>query len=82
KHFSTFYGLLNDIPELAPKNIDISSQRFNGKWQSVNGYTLGNVYTTYANFWYDGGIKCLILDTFLMAFISQIIYQIAFNNHS
>ena len=38
----------------------------------VNGYNLGNVYTTFYPFYYDNGIAGVVIYTALMAFIGEI----------
>ena len=78
-HFSTLYGLLNDLQRWIPYGTWIATQRFRGKWQFIDGKTLGNVYTTYANYWYDAGPIGVIIYTTLMAFLSQMLFQMALN---
>ena len=44
-------------------------------YRFVNGYSLGNVSTTFYGFLYDGGFWGIILFTTLMAFVCQIVFQ-------
>ena len=46
-------------------------------YRSVNGFNLGNVYTVFYPFIYDFGYKGLVLCTALMAFLSQMFYEIS-----
>lgn len=74
-HFSTLYGLLNDLQRWIPYGTWIATQRFRGKWQFIDGKTLGNVYTTYANYWYDAGPIGVIIYTTLMAFYRKCCFR-------
>ena len=44
-------------------------------FRSINGYNLGNVYTTFYPYIYDFGILGEIILVFIMAFISQFVYE-------
>lgn len=44
-------------------------------YRYVNGYLLGNCYTAYYYFLYDGGWLALIFEVMLMAIVSQLLYQ-------
>ncbi|MCR5794289.1 MAG: oligosaccharide repeat unit polymerase [Solobacterium sp.] len=46
-------------------------------YRSVNGFNLGNVYTVFYPFIYDFGYTGFVLCTALMAFLSQMIYEIS-----
>lgn len=53
-----------------------------GIFQYVNGYNLGNCYTTYFAYLYDGGVKALIFYETLMAAICQFIFHKAIKSSS
>lgn len=44
-------------------------------FRSVNGHTLGNVYTIFYSFMYDGGLLGVLLCTGLMAVICQFVFN-------
>ena len=44
-------------------------------YQAVGNYTLGNVYTIYYAFLYDGGYLAMVIYTFIMAVFNQFSYQ-------
>lgn len=46
-------------------------------FQTINGFSLGNVYTTFYQFIYDFGYLGVIVLVFVMALISQIVYECA-----
>lgn len=47
---------------------------------NLNGFNMGNVYTTFYMFVYDFGIKGVIVCTAFMAFISQLYYELVISN--
>lgn len=47
---------------------------------NLNGFNMGNVYTTFYMFIYDFGVKGVIGCTAVMAFISQIYYELVIGN--
>lgn len=47
----------------------------------LNGFNMGNVYTTFYMFLYDFGVIGVICCTAVMAFISQIYYELAIGNN-
>ena len=51
-------------------------------FQQINGFNLGNVYTTFYPYIYDFGYKGVALLTPLMAIISQIFYEQAIYKHN
>ena len=74
-HVSTFYRLLSDFSGFFEPIINIELQRFPSTWQFINGKTLGNVYTTYATFWYDLSGWGIPFYTILMALIFRVLYR-------
>ena len=62
-------------PKIGIKNYYYS---FDLPFKTVNGYSLGNVYTTFYQFIYDFGYFGVIILVFIMALISQIIYECGF----
>lgn len=75
RHCSTFVTIIKDIAECLPSTFNVQEQQFRFGWNYVNGNVLGNVYTTYAAFWYDLGGKGVIIFTSLIALISQLLYR-------
>ncbi len=73
-HASTFYSLLSDINGLF-SNIDLKYNSLPSRWNYIQGHSLGNVYTTFSNFWYDLRIFGVILYSALMALISQSLFK-------
>lgn len=66
---------INIITWLGPKTgLFPTTYKLDLPFQSINGFNLGNVYTTYYAFLYDFGYVGAVLLTALMAAISQIIY--------
>lgn len=47
---------------------------FDQQYRYVNGNWLGNIYTTFWAFLYDGGVTALVFYTLLMSFILQWVY--------
>lgn len=76
----TFYGFVKWIG----KYFGLSSTQLNYKLDSPfrfsNGYNLGNVNTTFYAFYYDFGVKGVIILTSIMAAFSQISYVKALKN--
>lgn len=51
-------------------------------YNRVGNYTLGNVYTTYYNFYYDGKMFGVVFFTLIMALVSIIIYNKSQNSRN
>lgn len=75
-HISVFSGLLNDLSGIISEDF-IASQKLPARWNYVNGNSLGNVYTTLSNYWYDMGWFGVILYSVLPAVIMYFIAKIA-----
>ncbi|WP_308557600.1 O-antigen polymerase [uncultured Lactobacillus sp.] len=74
----TFYSL---IPVLAKiKGITVNKYFLNIPFQMVNGYNLGNVYTTFYSWLYDFGYKGVPVLTAIMAVTSSVAYCFAIKN--
>lgn len=55
--------------------IDTAGYKLDLPFRRINGFNLGNVYTTFYPYIYDFGVIGLILLVGLMAFISQWVYE-------
>ena len=73
-HYSTIYGLLNDFSNYLSENY-IASQRLPVRWNYINGNSMGNVYTTFASFWYDMGWFGIFFLSLISAVIMYCIYR-------
>lgn len=68
-HYSTFSSALADLTKILSIKQDSTSYVFPGHWNFINGYNLGNVYTAFANYWYDFGIVGFFFYTVVEAMI-------------
>lgn len=68
--FRNKFGMAN-----ANYNLDLP-------YHTINGFNLGNVYTTFYPFIYDFGYVGLIVLTAIMAFLTQLSYEMARNSIS
>ena len=73
--FSTIYTLLVDLESIF--HVDFNSQNYYLKigWNFANGHSMGNVYTTYAPYYNDGGLIGVFIYVTFTAIISQLIYE-------
>lgn len=78
RHYSTIYGLLNDFSSFFTDEY-IASQKLPIRWNVINGNTLGNVYTTFSNYWYDLGWVGVWLLPMISAIIMHCLYKSAMN---
>ena len=69
----TLYALINWIG--SKFGIDSIVHTALGEWQSVGGKNLGNVYTTLASFYHDGGLIGVCFYSLLMALITMAFYN-------
>lgn len=74
---STFHSLYSDFEKyfgtIPPKEVELVHNEY-------NGHVLGNVYTTFYDFYADGGFITVILYSLLMSIISSYIYNKANEN--
>lgn len=56
-------------------NIPDFVYKFDLPFRELNGYSTGNVYTTFYAFFYDFGIVGVVALTALMAFVSRAVYE-------
>lgn len=75
--FITIYDFL-----IKHMHLNIQSYTLNLPFQIVNGFSLGNVYTTFYPWLYDFGYQGVFILTFVMATISEIIYEYALKSSS
>lgn len=66
--------LINAVNFLGRHGFSNLVHTFDLPYKNVNGHSLGNVYTAYYAYLYDGGIVGLIVFTSIMAAISQVCY--------
>lgn len=79
-HYSTFSSALADLTKILSLKLDLTSYIFPGHWNFINGYNLGNVYTTFANYWYDFGIVGFFFYTVVEAMIIGRLFSYAIDN--
>ena len=78
----TFVGIIGPLSRLFELNIPQYSLDL--PFKSINGYSLGNVYTTFYPWLYDFGYSGIFVLTMVMGIISETIYlyaKIQKNNH-
>lgn len=71
----TFYSLINFA--IKHLGLNLESYKLTLPFQYINGYSLGNVYTTLYPWLYDFGYKGIVFLTALMAFVSEMFYEFA-----
>ncbi len=71
----TFYSAIQTIGSKTKLIRNYKPYKLDLPFNKINGYNLGNVYTTFYPFIYDFGYLGLILLTLIMAIISQYIYE-------
>lgn len=74
----TFASIIPTISKIL--NLNLPRYRPILPFQSVNGYSLGNVYTTFYPWLYDFGYIGIFLMTILASSITQIIYELSKKN--
>lgn len=81
--FSTTQTFAHIANQLAGRfGLPERSFKFDQPYRYVNGHYLGNVYTVFWAFLYDGGYPALIYLTVLMATILQVVYlKVVKNKH-
>ena len=72
KHNMTFKNL---VDWLGPKLGYKDTYKFDQPFRSINGNTLGNVYTTFYSYIYDYGYMGMIVLVSIMSFICQFVYE-------
>ncbi len=70
----TFINLYKWIGSIT-RNTELLNLNFATQFNSINGYNLGNVYSTFFSFYYDLGYKGVIIFVLIMAIICQSIYE-------
>ena len=70
----TFINLYKWIGSITG-NSDFLNLNFATQFNSINGYNLGNVYSTFYSFYYDLGYTGVIIFVLIMAIICQGIYE-------
>lgn len=70
----TFINLYKWIGSIT-NNSEMLDLNFATQFLSINGYNLGNVYTTFYSFYHDMGYPGIIIFVFVMALICQSIYE-------
>lgn len=71
----TFYNLISPISKIL--HLGIQSYKLDLPFQSVNGFTLGNVYTTFYPWLYDFGYIGVVVLVAITAIVTQTIYSVA-----
>lgn len=67
-----FYGELNSMFGI---DLKLENHIIENYFVEINGHNLGNVFTTFFNFYCDGGIVNVVFCSFFMGFVSQLIFS-------
>ncbi len=73
----TLKNFINQIAEYTGMEHLIHNDIIYGRYETVNGFWLGNVYTMFSNYLYDGGYLFVFIYIIIMSIITNAIYVIA-----
>lgn len=72
RHFSTMYNIFLDFQDYFGDEF-VAAQKLPIRWNFINGNTTGNVYTAFANYWYDNSWVGVIFWSCMAAIIMHFI---------